>query len=65
MAFPGLPETCKHIFGGEGRIYGGPYIRDVNWVKYLGGICSVGGLYTGDVLMGFYRILVDFDLDIQ
>ena len=36
MAFPGLPETCKHIFGGEGRIYGGPYIRDVNWVKYLG-----------------------------
>ena len=47
MAFPGLPETCKHIFGGEGRIYGGPYIRDVNWVKYLGGICSVGGYIRG------------------
>ena len=32
------------------------FIRDINWVSYLGGIYS-GGFYTGGVLTGFYVIL--------
>ena len=34
--------------GGGGRVYGGAYIRDVNWVTYLGSVYS-GSLYTGGV----------------
>ena len=39
--------------GGAGAYTGGAYIRDVNWVTYLGG---VWGFYTGGVLTGFYGI---------
>ena len=37
------------IFGAE-HIYGRAYIRDVNWVIYLGVV------YTGGILTGFYGI---------
>ena len=34
--------------GGKGHIYPGAYIWDVNWVKYLGGVYSEGGLIDGE-----------------
>ena len=38
----------------------GAYIRDVNWVSYLGGGTYIrGALYTGGVLTGFYGILIN------
>ena len=38
--------------GDRGHIYRGAYIRDINWVTYLGGV------YTGGVLVGFYGMLI-------
>ena len=44
------------LYSGRRAYIQGTYIRDVNWVTYLGGVYSVG-LYTGSVLTGFYGIL--------
>ena len=38
---------------------GGTYIRDVNWVSYLGAYIR-GNLYTGTVLTGFASFLFRF-----
>ena len=38
--------------GGGVRIYEGAYIRDANWVTYLGGVYSGGGVYTGGRING-------------
>ena len=38
------------------NIYGRAYIRDVNWVAYLGGVYPEKLIYGGDVLTGFYGI---------
>ena len=38
-------------------IFEGAYIRDVEWVTYLGGVYSVGGLYTGGRINGILRYL--------
>ena len=45
----------------EGAYVREAYIRDVNWVTYLGSVYSGGGgrgvdLYKGGVLTGFYGI---------
>ena len=70
--FGRLDKFDGPIFEGVGgRIYGvlyaGSYIRDVNWVTYLGGVYSGGrdgGLYTGSVLTEFYgtTYLLECDL---
>ena len=39
------------------RIYGGAYVRDVNWVSDLGGIFSGGSLYTGGRINRILRYL--------
>ena len=35
-------------WGGKGHIYAGAYIWDVNWVTYLEGVYSEGGLIDGE-----------------
>ena len=57
LIFRRLDKCDRHIFEGNGTyIWGRAYIRDVNWVTYLGTDIQ-GGLYTGDVFVGFYGML--------
>ena len=65
LMFRRLDKFDEPIFGGEGGgLYtGGTYIRDVNWVTYLGGVYSWGrGVYIqgegGGVLRVFYGMRV-------
>ena len=51
--------SAKKIYNKQSKLIKGAYIRDVNWVTYMGGVNS-GGLYTGDVLTGIYGIAKDF-----
>ena len=49
--FRRLDKFDRPIFGWGGGIYtGGSYIRDVNWVTYLGGV--LGGLIYGGRING-------------
>ena len=51
--FPKFIQVGLYLGGGGAYIREGAYIRDVNWVSYMGGVYS-GGLYTGGALTGFY-----------
>ena len=59
--FRRLDKFDGPIFVGGVYTWGGAYIQDVNWVKYLGAAYSEGLIY-GSVLTRFY-IISYFDTD--